>query len=350
MKIDTITSQEFWSAYRIHDRTYWDRMLGEKKPLAPQALIDKQTASMLSHEQKKQLFKENIDTINLELSSFCNRQCIYCPLSDKPRDYSSTIDWAALDTILADLSSVGYCRNITLNLYNEPFANHDFFLRAVRLIRERLPSAVLWTNSNGDYITSSLLSKAELAGLSKLKVTIHPPKGKLFDSLREHRSLNCFLRKIGMESSEEIGNTTDFATCGRLGSLYLAIQAINWSEHGNTRGGAVESITNRVDRRTNPCAKPFREFTIYHDLTVTQCCDAYYDPTQWTQNSLFKTSDYGNIFDAYTSPALSDIRSDLFMHGVKHGICEYCSVHDYSLDESDQRREVRRKLALKAHS
>lgn len=343
--IRTITSSEFWSAYRFHRASYWDRKLGDDGELFIRALIDPGASKRLSHQEKMEIFKLNIDTVNLELSSFCNRQCIYCPLSESPRDYRQFINRRALEAILSDLRAIDYDHNITLNLYNEPFADRSFFIEMVALIRQRLPNVVIWANSNGDYLTPEVLECAAAAGLNKLKVTIHPPRGKGFNAEREHRSLKMFLAKLGISSRANLCHGEEKEFCARMGNLYLVIQSVDWQMEGNFRGGAASNVGNTIAFRNYPCSKPFREFTIFHDLAVTQCCDAFYDPIQWTKNQLFYVSDFESIFDAYCSPVLAEIRRSLFGHDVKRGICQNCSVPDYSMDEPPRRRDLREEIA-----
>lgn len=180
--------------------------------------------------------------------------------------------------MLSDLASIDYSRNITLSLYNEPFADQAFFLEAVKLVREKLPKAIIWTNSNGDYLTPSLLQKVALAGLNNLRVTIHPPKGRPFEPPRENRALELFLKKIGMLDTDNSSVASSREVCGRIGDFYLVVQIIDWQQEGNSRGGAANKVGNVLVERSYPCVKPFREFTVFHDLSVTQCCDAFYDP------------------------------------------------------------------------
>ena len=79
MLIQAVSSEEFWNAYKLHDHSYWDRMLREEAPLLPHALIDPQSAALLSNAEKQQLFKSNIDTVNLELSSFAIASAFIVP-------------------------------------------------------------------------------------------------------------------------------------------------------------------------------------------------------------------------------------------------------------------------------
>ena len=72
------------------------------------------------------------------------------------------------------------------------------------------------------------------------------------------------------------------------------------------------SVKKKVFNRTKPCVKPFREFTIFEDGSVTQCCEAFYDKT-YKENSIGKINTKNSIFDLYSSKVLSLSKSDKFM-------------------------------------
>lgn len=324
---------------QLHNKMYWEKnLLNFDLPL-----LDSKTE--LTPEIKRHIFKNNVDIVNLELSSYCNRRCIYCPVSNFRRDYRDCIDEKMFDSILGDLLSIQYDRVLSLNLYNEPLDDIEFFLESLSRIRSNLPNTLIFTNTNGDNLTRELLNDLQDAGLNRLKVTIHPPADKPWDFDREKSRLLSLLNKIGAQSIPIEENASNLRSLMKLGQLQIVFQSVNWMVEGNSRGETVIS-QNLLTQRVQPCVKPFREFTIFHDGSITQCCDAFYD-IKYRANRLGGVSLEKNIFDLYSSSNLRKIRTELFGWGPKSQICATCPVGDLSaISDSELRKNVLENLEL----
>ncbi len=336
VKFDFITRKEYVGSYSVHKEHYWKRKLNDKifnlgLFNSPKNLLD-----------KKLLFKDNIDNINLELSSFCNRSCNYCPVSVYKRNYQKYFNNNLLNVILSDLSSINYDRSISLNLYNEPLANKTFFVKKMALIKKFLPKTILQTSSNGDYVRNKdFLHELGKNGLNKLKITLHPPKNKTWEHKMMKNYLERYLKRLDLYSDS---NFPDDLHCYiKIGKLFLTIQCPDWANNGNNRGETV-SVKKKVFNRTKPCVKPFREFTIFEDGSVTQCCEAFYDKT-YKENSIGKINKKNSIFDLYSSKVLSRIRLELFGWSVKSGICSSCVIDDLSVENDKiKRKEIVKRI------
>ena len=117
------------------------------------------------------------------------------------------------------------------------------------------------------------------------------------------------------------------------------IQCPNWFEDGNYRGGSIDYNKTQF-LRNQPCVKPFREFTIYYDGSITQCCDIYYGNN--SHNYKIDTIDPTNnvsIYDIYVSKKMSKIRRELFDWSNKNHACSNCSSKDLSIRSDDKLRK-----------
>jgi GTP 3',8-cyclase len=112
--------------------------------------------------------------VTIETSSYCNRKCYTCPVSEFPRD-KMYMPQEMFTKITADLVQIGFSGIIHLHFYNEPLADRTI-LEKVEHIANRLPKAQIRMNSNGDFLTSNLLKKLVLAGLDELYITQYDGK------------------------------------------------------------------------------------------------------------------------------------------------------------------------------
>ena len=101
--------------------------------------------------------------IEVELGSFCNRRCGWCPnaFSERGQTRNEMKDstWAAL---LDSLSAARFAGWFAFHNYNEPLADPRL-LERVADARERLPHAKLELHTNGDFLDRLMLDA--LAGL-----------------------------------------------------------------------------------------------------------------------------------------------------------------------------------------
>ena len=330
MNLKPITKSQYLNSYSFHKKDYWKRMLNNKFDIG-----------LLKCEEKipnaKKLFKNNVDNINLETSSYCNRECGYCPVSIYGRNYKHSINDKIFNNILSALKEIEYERSICLNLYNEPLADEKFYL-ILKKIRQILPKSILQTNSNGDYIKNlGILKDLESSGLNKIKISLHVPKNQSYSREFMKLSLKRYAKKIGYKLNDYNIKNLNFHF--NIGKLFVEVQCPNWFIYGNYRGGTLTKIKNG-ETRSQPCVKPFREFTIYYDGNVTPCCDIY-SGNNYKKNNISKIdyNDKYSIFKIYTQKKISDWRRDLFGWNEKKGVCLKCSSPDLAIKNDMKKRQ-----------
>ncbi len=110
--------------------------------------------------------------VNIEISTFCNRRCSYCPNSiyGTPREF---MDEKVFKKVIEDLKRINYSGSVAYEFYGEPLLDKrlvDF----VRYTRAQLPkSTYLKVLSNGDALTMDVMRDLIEAGLQEVAVTIH---------------------------------------------------------------------------------------------------------------------------------------------------------------------------------
>ena len=94
--------------------------------------------------QAAALFKASVRLIEIEIHSYCNRTCDFCPNSflDR-RSHKTVLDPALYSKIMDDLASIDYRGVITYSRYNEPTSDRPLFIERLREARAKLPNAQL---------------------------------------------------------------------------------------------------------------------------------------------------------------------------------------------------------------
>ncbi len=323
-----ISKEEYLKSYNFHKKDYWKRKLNSDFDYE---LLTGVTDGEI--DKAINVFEKNVDTVNLETSSYCNRKCDYCPVSTYGRNFKTFINQKLFKNIILSLKKINFSRNICLNLYNEPLADKNF-TSYLKFIRENLPLSILQSNSNGDFIKKlNDLHKLEASGLNKLKITLHVPKGKKFSQADSRQSLIKFAKRINFQLNSK--HISELGFCFRVNKLFVIVQCPNWFDEGNYRGGTINT-TKTYKNRVSPCVKPFREFTVYYNGNVTPCCDIFNNNNfnKHVIQSVDK-NDSNSIFKIYAYKKLSQWRKHLFGWNSKKDPCASCSSSIDNLNQKD---------------
>jgi radical SAM protein with 4Fe4S-binding SPASM domain len=281
-----------------------------------------------SEGEKMSVFKRSVSNVVLEISSYCNRHCTYCPVSQVDRYTTNTaLPEEIFNRVVSDLARIDYENGICLNLYNEPSADRDLLLSRIKAIRAAMPASRIYFSTNGDYLNLEYLQEMVEAGLSELYITLHTPKGKPYsDTYAIHRltEISARLRK-SVKITAFAPNQTLQGDISLFG-IELHVFATNYDIFGSDRAGSVESLTVQATQRVAPCDRPFEDFTISYDGTVFPCCQMFVDnEAHKARFSIGNVMDYPSIFDIYASKAMASWRISLLKYGPKASPCDTCS-------------------------
>jgi len=281
------------------------------------------------------LFSKYVEVVNIETSTFCNRRCEYCPLSNNDRGSAKKfMDKEIFLKILQELKSIDYNQSISLNLYNEPLASDNIYER-ISQVREYLPHAYIIFNSNGDYVNKEVLQRLSDCGLNALSISLHA--NKEYRDKDRQKAIFRFFTKIQLDYE-----VTNFAENKNItvikkihDSFELKVMTNNWSEYGNDRAGSA--IVNFKSNRIHPCMKPIREFTISCDGVVVPCCNFFPD------SQIARKYNVGNIvdrtlFQLYNSEIMIFFRRGLFSFSDKFEPCNHCNDLDNALVDTQEDR------------
>lgn len=292
--------------------------------------------------EKKILFKNHVEIINLELSYKCNRKCDYCPVSFSTRqDDQSYLSEKLLNKVCNELSEIRFENKISLNLYNEPLLDENLEDK-IKIIKHKLPFSHVGFNSNGDYLRKNRLESLANSGLNYICITLHPLPNVIQSTSTIIKRIKKLADRLDfifddLFINEEVVKTQTSLEI-KLYGVRIIIQWPNWRENGTNRAGTLTNHTTANFKRITPCVKPFREFTIFFDGNVQPCCEAFHDNKISLEN--VGSLETASIYDLYTSKKLNLLRRSLYDFSEKKGICASCTAPDFSQLKDDNTRKA----------
>jgi len=213
---------------------------------------------------------------------------------------------------------------VSLNLYNEPLADKSIY-GYIEQLRRGLPNAYMFFNSNGDYLNNDVLDELDKLGLNSITVTLHPSKNRHYEEDDRMRHMIKTYKRLGRSLDILDYKRNDFILSKFThGDLEVKVRTKNWGKYGESRAGAITDLVEKK-KRNWPCARPFREFTLFHDGYSYPCCNIFSGLDEEKKYSVGKLSEYTSIFDLYASSAMVEYRKDLFGMGVKNPPCDVCT-------------------------
>jgi radical SAM protein with 4Fe4S-binding SPASM domain len=311
----------------------------ERHPTIDAALFAAQTQPAL----QKRLFGTYVDNINLELFDYCNRQCSYCPVAlvDRRSAVRHMPD-AQLHCIIDDLCDIDYRRAICLNLFNEPLADPRT-LEVVRLLRDRLPAARVWFNSNGDYLTRRAVEQLAENGLKRIVVTLHVAAEASYDDAQQITRISQLSARTGLTFQVvRFRPGTDIRAEARFRGMEITIKSVNYDQHGVNRAGSLDHIPVKHSRQS-PCDRPFHDVTIAWNGDVYPCCQFMEGIAAHDAFVVGRIDRPGALFALYCSEMMSSFRRDNFGYGDKRAPCDTCADRDRCRGDGDV--ELRRAWA-----
>jgi hypothetical protein len=290
-------------------------------------------------DAQRRLFAGSVRMVEVEVHSFCNRRCWFCPNAFIDRhSTTSYLDEAVYRRLLADLGEIGWNGVLSFSRYSEPFADEVFYAR-LRQAREALPKALLHTNTNGDYLTDATLERAARAGLDRLYVQLYLDRDEPFDRPHVTAHAAALLKRIPSASLREAPVHAGWIGWkGAFGRIQMLMYARDFRADGVNRCG-IDVARNAG--RTAPCLRPFAEAYVDYNASVVPCCNLRSDYPPHV-SAVWGTIDAtpGSIFRVFAGARAAAWRRALIEFGPKPEACRNCTF-----DPIDDTRPNRRRIA-----
>lgn len=252
---------------------------------------------------------EKIRLVEIELFSYCNRACDWCPNREIDRKkVNKEIDDNIFFALLESLKKNKYKNPITFSRYNEPLAYDKILKKRISTIKKYLPNNKMITNTNGDFLNNEVLNGLEIDELTVMD----------YDDL----GIEGCREKLQLVGAEIINENYPYIYAKRKNMEILYF--IDWKKNRliTDRGGILKELS--IKKRTKICLEPSYFVGINYDGTVSPCCNI--------RNDIESNKKYiiGDLHDNSLEEILNNNKAFSFrkscMNGVfeENGPCYYC--------------------------
>ncbi|WIH87729.1 radical SAM/SPASM domain-containing protein [Brachyspira pilosicoli] len=275
---------------------------------------------------QKDILKKNLFLIEIEIASYCNRTCYFCPNSIIDRR-SNTIELPEniYLKILDNLKDINYSGMLSFHRFNEPLANRDLILKRVKQARDIVPNAILQIFTNGDYLTRDYLDELRDAGINFIMMSYYGQKDEKFDIENNIKpAIYKMSKKLDLDYivvNEGIG---EYAVKFLYDKINVIYRSKDFEQIGSDRGGVI-NIDNikKVEVRDYPCYYPFGDIYIDYNGLVMPCCNMRSD-VKTHEPFILGDINKTNLFELFTNENFVNIRRYLASRSKKSGPCEHC--------------------------
>lgn len=284
----------------------------------------------LAPPDAKRLFREHVELVELETTSYCNRTCSFCPNSFIDRlSEKLTMPEATWQAILAGLEETDYDSTIVWSRYSEPLSERRIVER-IREVRRAAPRSRICVNSNGDFLDANYLRELEDAGLDRLWIDVYIPDEETYDLEVAKTYHDKLISRIGRAYSV-VGVSPELSTKIASAKMEIAAHARNVAVMKemdlSDRGGLIQIA--RETLRDAPCYAPYKHLVIDWDGSVVICCQLRSDSPSHQKGVVGRIGADGvGLVEAYVH--LADWRESLKAYGPKKGPCATCNVSEYN--------------------
>ena len=274
----------------------------------------------------------NIRLVEIEIFSYCNRQCWFCPNSFIDRHSENNYMSEALYLkILSELKSINYSGMISYSRYNEPTSDRNTFINRLRQAKNYLPNALLHTNTNGDYLNRDYLEEIYYSGLKSMNIQCYlNNKDDIFDIEKIKTSIQKMSEKLDLKFEEIYSNIDRYEVKFFYKDMYLHMYARDFIINGNNRGSSLDSIP--AIKRTTQCYIPFTDIYIDYNGMVMPCCNFRSDNDKH-KHFIIGNANNDNIIEIFNNQSMQILRCDLTNNITNIYPCNECNFAlDYKPD------------------
>ena len=270
----------------------------------------------------KKYLKENVELIEIEVFSYCNRQCWHCSNSVIDRHSGNTyMSNFIYNKILKNLEQINYNKMISFSRYNEPLADKIIYKRLLEA-RTRIPNALLSLNTNGDFLDKDVIKKLYDSGLRNLNIQIYMPINSLHEIIESN--IIKVLQNLSLDEISRTSNKEKIAVNSNYANMNINIYYRNFCVNGVNRGGIVSKL-NKVSNRIAPCLVPTKGIYIDYNGIIMPCCNLRSD---WKEHKKFILGNLNdnnqNLFTIFYNKKAKAFRELMASGNLKSYPCNTC--------------------------
>lgn len=290
-------------------------------------------------EDPQTLFVRTVTNIEIEIGSYCNRRCSFCPNSFIDRiSEKRLMDDALFESIVSQLGDLGWRGIIRFHRYNEPLADRDYVLRRLEACRTLAPGASVLIQTNGDYLNRSYLEAIQQTGCRNIFCTAYLKEGVPYDDATAMATVGDRLRRLEVPF-EFVSVQAGIQAVARASfrGTNIVVRSVNFQVNPSNRGGSLGMNGDFV--RVEPCLRPFDELQIECDGTLMPCCELRSDHVAHRPYRMGRLKPGDSLVEAWASVTYVAWRKELFSFEPKQRPCKTCSNPSLP-DTADLRRTI----------
>ncbi|CAM3314476.1 radical SAM/SPASM domain-containing protein [Helicobacter labetoulli] len=297
-----------------------------------QNLID--SITMLStpitdRELQKRILKRFLQAVEIEIASFCNRTCHFCPNSHIDRKSKSIeLDEAVFLKLIENLREIDYAEWLNFHRFNEPLANKELILKRVRQARERLPKAKFCIFTNGDYAQKAYFEELREAGVTHILMSYYPTN-KDYNRDKVIKAMEKMQQRLGLESKLIHNTLEEYRVRFIMDGLEIEYRSWNPNVMGESRGGSLDFMKQKRNIQSG-CFQSAMSFYVDYNGLVMPCCQTRSDEITH-KPFILGDCNKNDMFEIFFSPTATNLRSELFANTATtcnkniQKICQDCT-------------------------
>lgn len=278
----------------------------------------------------------NLQNVEVEISSLCNRHCNYCPqcLINRKREL---FPLETFSKILKELKEINYRGALAFHQYNEPVLEYEHLCRCIKIAKEIIPDIRLELYTNGDMLTQKKYRELKKMGINRLVITCHLNNDEKWDRNLGKSKVKEMMKKIGICKKICIGNDSVELKNSKLKEFVyklkefgydgvkkypfkLQIRSVDYGNNGSTRMGIVD---NKSTIERNHCQ--YYCYSLMHGLHISykgnvfMCCDCCEDVNE-VEKYILGSVKNEKVYDIFAKK--HHVIND-YIEGKNH-ICNVC--------------------------
>lgn len=276
-------------------------------------------------EIQKRILKQNVRLVEIEIASFCNRKCWFCPNSFIDRKSQSVeLPESAYLKLIDNLAEVDYSGLLNFHRFNEPLANKDLILKRVRQARIALPHAQLGIYTNGDYLDRAYLDALRNAGITMMIMSHYFDKKVEFDFEDIKLVMDNKARSLGLKYKIIFNDSSQYGLKLLYNGVNITYRCWNPRIVGGNRAGSISDERISKRKRNFPCYAPLHEIYIDYNGLVMPCCNMRSD-VEAHKDFILGDANHSDLFELFMNDKFIQMRKDLITNEPKYAPCEYCT-------------------------
>jgi len=233
--------------------------------------------------------------VAIEISSYCNRKCSYCPVSTETEKIPKMfMEMDLFKKIIKQLQDINFSGSIMYHFFNEPLLD-DRLPEFISYVDANLPKCNSRVFTSGDFLTPQLADSLFDSGLHDMVITDHNIKPG-----RVAKRIAPILEKYG-----------DRIKMNRLFDQPLL-----------NRAGTVDIDTkhHELEKKTKGnCTTVYEELNVTYTGDVLLCCSDYH------RTKVFGNVKDQNILDIYNDDNYVTARKALISGTPYYDMCQGCN-------------------------